>query len=156
MAPCREQDQRDFSKAQLLFWMLCATGGHAKNFSRFLRPGGRYQHTPLYDVLSADPVLGDGSSKVSPFNVRMATAERSRNARWTMRDILHRHWLALGSRRGVVTEGGRHVQFLIDDTIARTPQVIAAVRTQLPEGFPMWVADSIFDGLQDAANRLPG
>jgi serine/threonine-protein kinase HipA len=52
----REQDRRDFFKAQLLFWMLCATDGHAKNFSLALRPGGRYQLTPLYDVLSAYPV----------------------------------------------------------------------------------------------------
>lgn len=37
----REQDRRTFFMAQLLFWMLCATGGHAKNFSLFLRPGGR-------------------------------------------------------------------------------------------------------------------
>lgn len=29
-----------FFQAQLLFWMLCATDGHAKNFSLFLRPGG--------------------------------------------------------------------------------------------------------------------
>ena len=39
----REQDRRDFFKVQLLFWMLCATDGHGKNFSLFLRPGGRYQ-----------------------------------------------------------------------------------------------------------------
>lgn len=37
----REQDPRTFFMAQLLFWMLCATDGHAKNFSLFLRPGGR-------------------------------------------------------------------------------------------------------------------
>ena len=56
----REQDRRNFFKTQLLFWMLCATDGHVKNFSLFLRPGGRYQLTPLYDVLSAYPVLGRG------------------------------------------------------------------------------------------------
>ena len=53
-------------KAQVLFWMLRAIDGHAKNFSLFLNPGGRFQLTPLYDVLSAWPVApaktqdGDG------------------------------------------------------------------------------------------------
>lgn len=150
----REQDRRDFLKAQLLFWMLCATDGHAKNFSLFLRPGGRYQLTPLYDVLSAYPVLGEGPAKISPFKAKMAMALRSKNAHWKMRDILRRHWLTLGARHGVMTEDGRQVQFLIDDVIARTPQVVSAVRAMLPEDFPMMVADSILDGLQDAANRL--
>jgi serine/threonine-protein kinase HipA len=152
----REQDRRDFFKAQLLFWMLCATDGHAKNFSLFLRPGGRYQLTPLYDVLSAYPVLGEGPSRISPFKAKTAMAVRSKNAHWRMRDIQRRHWLALGSRHGVVTEDGRPVQFLIDAIAARTPQAVAAVRARLPEGFSMEVADSIFGGLQDAANQLAG
>jgi len=150
----REQDRRDFFKAQLLFWMLCATDGHAKNFSLFLRPAGRYQLTPLYDVLSVYPVLGDGPAKISPFKAKMAMAVRSKNAHWKMRDILRRHWLALGARHGVVSDNGQQVQFLIDDVIERTPQVIDAVRAQLPASFPMSVADSIFDGLQSAAIRL--
>ena len=81
-------------------------------------------------------------------------AVRTKNAHWKMRDILRRHWLALGARHGVVTDDGRRVQGMIDDVAARTSQVIAAVRAALPEGFPMSVADSILDGLQDAANRL--
>lgn len=150
----RDQDKRDFFKAQLLFWMLCATDGHAKNFSLFLRPGGRYQLTPLYDVLSAHPVLGDGPNQISPFRARMAMAVRSKNAHWKMRDILRRHWLAVGARHGVVTDDGRPVQALLDDIVARTPDVIATVRAKLPVSFPMLVADSILDGLQEAANRL--
>ncbi len=150
----REQDKRDFFRAQLIFWMLCATDGHAKNFSLFLRPGGRYQLTPLYDVLSAYPVLGKGSGKISPFKARMGMAVRSKNAHWRMRDILRRHWQALGTRHGVVTEDGRHVQALIDDVVARASDVISAVHAKLPTGFPMAVADSVLQGLRDAANRL--
>ena len=150
----REQDRRDFFKAQLLFWMLCATDGHAKNFSLFLRPGGRYQLTPLYDVLSAYPVLGDGPAKISPHKVKMAMAVRSKNAHWKMRDILRRHWVALGTRHGVITEDGREVDLLIDDLIDRTPAVVQAVRAVLPDDFPESVANSILTGLQIAAERL--
>ena len=150
----REQDRRNFFKAQLLFWMLRAPDGHAKNFSLFLRPGGRYQLTPLYDVLSAYPVLGKGTGKISPFKVKMAMAVRAKNAHWEMRSILRRHWTLLGARHGVLTEDGRPAQFLIDDLIARTPDVIASVREELPAWFPEPLADSILNGLQDAAHRL--
>lgn len=125
-----------------------------QNFSLFLRPGGRYQLTPLYDVLSAYPVLGEGPGRISPFKAKMAMAVRSKNAHWRMRDILRRHWVALGARHGVLTEDGREVQFLMDDLIMRTPQIIANVSAQLPAGFPEQVASTIFDGLRDAARSL--
>jgi serine/threonine-protein kinase HipA len=152
----REQDRRNFFKAQLLFWMLCATDGHAKNFSLFLRPGGRYQLTPLYDVLSAYPVLGEGPSKISPFKAKMAMAVRSRNAHWKMRDILRRHWAVLGARHGVLTEQCHEVEHVIDEVVERTPAVIAAVNARLPHGFDKNVADAIFKGMQGAAERLIG
>jgi serine/threonine-protein kinase HipA len=150
----REQDRRTFFQAQVLFWMLCATDGHAKNFSLFIRPGGRYQLTPLYDVLSAYPVLGEGPSKISPFKARMAMSVRSKNTHWKMRDILRRHWLNVGARHGVIADDGRPADSVVDDLVARTPEVVAAVRQQLPPDFPLPLSESILGGLQDAADRL--
>jgi serine/threonine-protein kinase HipA len=150
----REQDRRTFFQAQLLFWMLCATDGHAKNFSLVLRPGGRYQLTPLYDVLSAYPVLGAGPSKISPFKARMAMAVRSKNAHWKMQDIQRRHWEALGARHGVVTGDGRQAGFVIDALVEQTPRVVKVVSAALPAGFPQQLAETILGGLQDAAIRL--
>ena len=152
----RDQDRRTFFQAQVIFWLLCATDGHAKNFSLFLRSGGRYQLTPLYDVLSAYPVLGAGPGKLSPLKAKMAMAVRSKNVHWKMREIQRRHWLAVGDRNGVVTPEGHSARFVIDDLVARTPQVVQAVRTRLPKGFPELLTDSILGGLQDAANRLAG
>ena len=150
----REDDKRTFFQAQLIFWMLCATDGHAKNFSLFLRPGGRYQLTPLYDVLSAYPILGDGPGKLSPFKAKMAMAIRSKNAHWKMREILRRHWLAVGERHGVTTPDGRGVNLVIDDLADRTPQVIHQVRAQLPKDFPESLAEPILLGLQEAASKI--
>ena len=48
------EDRLTFMKAQIVFWLLAAIDGHAKNFSIFLTPGG-YRLTPLYDVMSAEP-----------------------------------------------------------------------------------------------------
>ncbi|MDG0833966.1 type II toxin-antitoxin system HipA family toxin [Pelomonas saccharophila] len=152
----REEDRRNFFKAQLIFWMLCATDGHAKNFSLFLRPGGRYQLTPLYDVLSAYPVLGEGPARMSTFRAKMAMAVRSKSAHWKMRDILRRHWIALGARHGILTLDGRDAARLIAETVDQVPEVIATVCAQLPQAFDAQLANAIFSGMQEAADRLAG
>ena len=50
-----EQDLRTLMASQILFWMLRAPDGHAKNFSIQLLAGraSRFRLTPLYDVMSA-------------------------------------------------------------------------------------------------------
>jgi serine/threonine-protein kinase HipA len=150
----REQDKRTFFQAQILFWMLCATDGHAKNFSLAIGPQGSYRLTPLYDVLSAYPLLGEGPGKLSPYKAKLAMAVRGTNPHWKMREILRRHWIALGTRHGVVTENGRSTEFVINDLVEKTPNVIETVRNRLPEGFPKQLADSVLLGLHDAAGKL--
>jgi serine/threonine-protein kinase HipA len=151
-----DRDRRTFFQAQVLFWMLCATDGHAKNFSIFLRQGGTYELTPLYDVLSAYPIIGRGANQLSPYMAKMAMAVRSKNSHRVMRDILRRHWIAVGTEHGVVNHNGQGVEHVLDDLVARTPGVVKTVRALLPAGFPMHVADSILNGLQEAADKLAG
>ena len=65
-----QQDALAFQLTQLAFWLMAATDGHAKNFSIFLGPGGVFRLTPLYDVLSMWPIMGNGASLVAlPANV---------------------------------------------------------------------------------------
>jgi serine/threonine-protein kinase HipA len=151
-----DRDRRTFFQAQVLFWMLRATDGHAKNVSIFLRPGGSYDLAPFYDVLSAYPIIGTGTNMLSPFKVKMAMAVRTKNTHWKMHEILRRHWLVLGSEHGVVTPDGYDAEFVIDDLIARTPEVIRTVRALLPDEFPQALADTILSGLLHAADKLAG
>jgi len=151
-----DRDRRTFFQAQVLFWMLRATDGHAKNFSIFLRPGGAYELAPLYDVLSAYPVIGTGANQLSPFKAKMAMAVRSKNTHWVMRDIVRRHWLAVGKEHGIVAPDGRGAEVVLDDMVEKTPEVVRSVRTMLPEKFPEHAADSILNGLQVAADKLAG
>ena len=51
------EDRYTFMRAQVLFWLLGATDGHAKNFSVFIERENRYRLTPLYDILSAFPAI---------------------------------------------------------------------------------------------------
>lgn len=52
------EDRKTFFKTQILFWMLAATDGHAKNFSIKRLAGDKWQLTPIYDVLSTFPYHG--------------------------------------------------------------------------------------------------
>lgn len=149
-----KQDRLTFFRAQILFWMLCATDGHAKNFSLMLLPQGHYTLAPLYDVMSAYPVLGEGPGKLSPHRARLAMAVRGKQAHWRMRDILRRHWIGLAERHGVIGMNNESAADIIDTLAVRTPTVIEKIRNRLPPGFPHPVADSILQGLQRAANRL--
>jgi len=149
-----QRDRRTFFLAQLLFWMLRAPDGHAKNFSLFILPTGAYELTPLYDVMSAWPVIGDAPNKLSAHKVKMAMAIRTTNAHWRMKDILPRHWVAVGKRYGVLDDAGRTVEALVGEIAERTPRVVADIETMLPESFPASVSDPILRGLELAAKRL--
>ena len=146
-----EHDRLTFFKAQVAFWLLCAPDGHAKNFSVAIRRHGRYQLMPLYDVLSAFPVLGHGAGKLAPEKVKMAMAAMSRNRHYKWAEIRPRHWLATADACGISQAAA---QAVIDELVAATPKVIANVAGSLPAGFPAVVSDSIFDGLQTACKRL--
>lgn len=149
-----ESDRRTFLLAQLLFWMLRAPDGHAKNFSLSIRPRGAYRLTPLYDVMSAWPLIGEGPGLLSEHKVRLAMAVRSTNAHWKMKEIRRRHWLALGKRFGVLDDDGHGMEAILEKLIARTPDVVAQIGASLPKGFPEEVADPVLRGLERAAKQL--
>lgn len=154
MSETPQADRRTFLLAQLLFWMLRAPDGHAKNFSLSIRPRGAYRLAPLYDVMSAWPLVGEGPGRLSEHKIQMAMAIRSANAHWKMKEIQRRHWLALGTRFGVLEDDGRDIEAILDDVIDRTSGVIAEVEAGLPKGFPDHVAGPVLRGLERAARQL--
>ena len=70
-------DQRAFLTANIVFWLMGATDGHAKNFSVFLRPGGRFQLTPLYDTISAQPSVDSKQMLWKHFRLAMSFGTKS-------------------------------------------------------------------------------
>jgi serine/threonine-protein kinase HipA len=136
-------DIRHFLCAQLAFWLLAATDGHAKNFSIFLLPGGGYRMTPLYDVISVWPVIGHGPNLVAWPEAKLAMAVRSRNVNYELARIQTRHWQGLAQRSGA--EG---VWEAMQAMVARVELAIAAVQVLLPAGFPERTARTIFEGLR--------
>ena len=142
-------DRRDFLRTLVVFWLLAAIDGHAKNLSLFLLPGGSYRLTPRYDVLSAYPMLGHGRGKLAPQKVKMAMAVegQSRHSLWD--GIRARHWMETARRGGVAD-----MPAILADLVGRTPAVIAMVGSALPQGFPAAVADTILTGVRTSAERL--
>lgn len=142
-------DRRALVKGQLLFWLMAATDGHAKNFSLFHEAGGTYRMTPYYDVLSAWPIIGQGPNQLAWQKAELAMAVRSKNVHWKLKDIQPRHW------KGVAREAGlRDAEGLIDEVIAQVPAALQKAGDALPRGFPDRISDKIFAGIEQQAKVL--
>jgi serine/threonine-protein kinase HipA len=144
-----QEDRRAFMKAQLLFWMLAAIDGHAKNFSIFHLAGGLYQLTPLYDVISVHPLVTTRQIDRQRVTMAMALSGKNRNYRWNM--ITRRHWLE-NARKCLFSP--EEMDVVINECCDRLPEVTNEVSQLLPFGFPEEIAASIFAGLKEARDRL--
>lgn len=147
-----EDAQRDvvrFLCANFAFWLLAAPDGHAKNFSLFLKRGGRYALTPVYDVLSAWPVVGTGAGTLDYRRITLAMAVRARNAHYRIAEVQARHWKAVADRTGVA---GAWEAVVAMATGAQ--DALDVVARELPTDFPATIWDSVSAGVQRHATRF--
>ena len=146
-----EQDRRNFFKTQLIFWLLAATDGHGKNFSIAHLAGGRYRATPIYDVLSAHPVIGKGKNQIPPQKGKLAMAVRESTNYYLIEKIQRRHWIAQAQQVGF---GAAAAEQLIEEIIESTEAVIDDVSRLLPGNFPKDLAEAIFSGMKKHCIKL--
>ncbi len=146
-----DEDLDIFIRTQILFWMLAATDGHAKNFSIALQAGGRFRLTPIYDVLSVWPIVGTGPNKLDYQKQRMAMAwSGDKNRHYRLRDVQRRHLVTTAKNCGY----GAHIENTLQELVAQTPKAIEAVSMQLLANFPQDVFESITGGLRTMASKL--
>ncbi len=143
------EDRRDFMRTQLVFWLLAAIDGHAKNFSVFLQAGGAYRLTPRYDILSAHPMIGHGRGKLSPHKIRMAMAVRGKNRHYRWKEIAARHWVETAKRSGF-----SEMRRIMDEVIAQTSEVVEQTTARLPHKFPEQIAETVLTGITATAGLL--
>ena len=136
-----EADIATFMRASIVFWLLGATDGHAKNFSIFLSPGGGFRMTPLYDVLTAQPSLDAGQIQQKQFKLAMSVG---RNRHYAVQDIIPRHFLQTADLGGV---GTPTMTSIFKDLANRAKTRLAAIIDALPEGFPAHLVDSTLAGV---------
>lgn len=144
-----EKDRSNFALTQLAFWLLAATDGHAKNFSLFHRRGGRFSLTPLYDVISAWPVMGEGPNLISEHDAKLAMALHSKNTHYKLREIRVRHWRDLAQRCGVPGVWERMLGMVngMDAALQR-------VEALLPDDFPQHIWDAMQTGIRGHASQF--
>jgi serine/threonine-protein kinase HipA len=144
------RDLETLLRAQLLFYLLAATDGHAKNFSIRILAGTRFRLTPLYDVLSAWPVIGKRANQVPYEKAKLAMALPGSRPHYHLKFIQRRHFAELAKRCGLGPEGDR----IVDEILASVPRVIDEVATGLPRDFPASLRDAVFDGMRRHARAL--
>lgn len=139
-------DQALVFKSQILFWLMGATDGHAKNFSVFLRPGGRFRLTPFYDVLSAQPAFD--AKRIPHRNYKLAMSVGAR-PHYGILDVHGRHFVESARAAGL---GRTLIGKVLDEVRAAAPMAAEMARAQMPAGFP----DAVYNSISAAiAARLP-
>jgi serine/threonine-protein kinase HipA len=143
-----EADLRTFLKAQMVFWLLGATDGHAKNFSIRLGPSGRFHLTPLYDIVSTQPSLDAGQIKRNQMKLAMAVGT---NRHYVVHTIVGRHFVQTAGACGLPANMAIDLIAELNDTaVATIERTLAA----LPKGFPEAIATSIADGARQRLKAL--
>lgn len=141
-------DRQSFLKANLVFWLLGATDGHAKNFSINLFPGGGVHITPLYDVISAQPSFDEKRVRHKDYKLAMAQGLKRH---YRILDIHRRHFVETAVAAGIneTTANG-----LIEEIIKKTPKALNAALKKLPADFPGAIAQSIVQGVKARVAQL--
>lgn len=143
------QDRDNFFRAQILFWLMAAIDGHAKNYSLFLEAGSAYRMAPLYDVISAYPLMAKGS--IPPEKAKMAMSLKGRNRHYHWARIQPRHFVSTAKHVGFSAEKAKA---LIDEMAEKTETVIGHIQTILPSGFPNHISQPILEGIRKQALKL--
>ncbi|MBZ0093327.1 MAG: type II toxin-antitoxin system HipA family toxin [Sulfuricellaceae bacterium] len=146
-----EQDRNNFFKTRIIFWVLAATDGHGKNFSIAHLPAGHYRATPIYDVLSAHPVIGTGRNQISPHKAKLAMAVRGSANYYLIEKIQRLHWIAQAQQVGL---GAAAAEQLMEEVVESTEFVIGEVDKLLPDDFPMDMAEAVFSGMRRQSAKL--
>jgi serine/threonine-protein kinase HipA len=142
------EDRLAFFKAQVLFWLLGATDGHAKNFSIALRPGGGFGMTPLYDVLTAQKAVDDGQIRHNRMRLAMSVGDQNH---YRINEVVRRHFLETAKMVGL---GQDLADSTIDDTLEHLDRAIEETQSALPPGFPDGLSHSAFAGIRSRARMI--
>ncbi|MET0029715.1 MAG: type II toxin-antitoxin system HipA family toxin [Candidatus Thiodiazotropha sp.] len=138
-------DRLRVMRAQLVFWLLAAIDGHAKNFSIFLSPGG-FKLTPLYDVMSAAPYR-----EISNHKTKLAMSIGDRH-HYRIKGIQPRHFYQTAKRVGIAKDD---MDRLFADVLKRIDSTCEHAATLAGDvGMPSWSSDAILSGLRSRAKLL--
>ena len=146
-APIKDRDL--FFSSQVLFWLLAAIDGHAKNFSIHIEAGGKYRLTPLYDIMSACPLIANKQLQAKKIKMAMALKEKNNHYHW--HDVQRRHFLSMAKAANYPIE---RAEPILNEMLGKVDTVIRQVADKLPSRFPSKICQPIFDGMLLAKSKL--
>jgi serine/threonine-protein kinase HipA len=139
------KDRLAFMRAQIVFWLLAAIDGHAKNFSIFITPGG-YRLTPLYDVMSAAPYP---QLPVQTIKLAMALGEKNH---YRLQQLQFRHFYQTGQKAGV---SKLDMDDIFSNLVARMENALSEVADlAVDAGVPNVTSEPILDGVMKRAGMI--
>ena len=136
------RDRKMIMKANIVFWLLSATDGHAKNFSLFLHPHGGFSLTPLYDVMSTQLNFDEHQLRRNEMKMAMAVG---RNRHYAVNEIVPRHFLQTAAASGM---GESIVREIFEELLEHGEAAISNVGDDLPPNFPEPLFESITGGFR--------
>jgi serine/threonine-protein kinase HipA len=139
-------DRRTLVQAQLAYWLLGATDGHAKNFSIYLYPGGRFRLTPLYDVMSSQPYVDAGQIRRGKMKLALSVGGKYR-----VHDIHLGHFEEEARQCGLPAP---LVPELVEGLVANVPVALDQTLSNLSAGFPASLVETIAAGVRSRLARL--
>ncbi|WP_298624187.1 HipA domain-containing protein, partial [uncultured Legionella sp.] len=120
------EDRKIFYRAQILFWLLAAIDGHAKNFSIFIEPDGKYRLTPLYDIISAYPLIE--RKQLQAKKIKMAMALKGKNNHYDWFNMQRRYFIETAK---TVHFSAEIAESLLDEMLEQVDSVINNIRMKL-------------------------
>jgi len=142
------KDQMTVFKSQVLFWLIGAIDGHAKNFSIFLAPNDGFRLTPIYDILSGQPAFDMNQIRHKDFRMAMSVGNSNK---YRIDNIYGRHFVETAMTAGLsedfVRDAIRDIQGQFDEAFENT-------KASMPEDFPLDIHDSIFEGAKSRRPKL--
>ena len=141
-------DQNNFIKAQMVFWLLGATDGHAKNFSRRMIKGDDFRMTKIYDVLSSQPLLDSKSITFSQFKLAMAVGN---NRHREINSLAPRYFIETAAKAGM---SEKLIKSHLSELFEGCDSAISDATASLQNDYPMKLAESIIAGVKSRAPLL--
>lgn len=142
------EDQKTVLKAQLLFWLMGATDGHAKNFSIHLGRNGRFRLTPLYDILTTQPLFDAGQIERKGFKLALSVGDKNR---YRLDEICGRHFFQTAAKARVPEQ---LVRGALEEMAAAAEPALEQVTGSLPPDFPVRIHASVSEAIRSRLRRL--
>ena len=136
-----DHDRATFLKTQMIFWLLGASDGHAKNYSIHLREGGRFNLTPLYDILSIQPLIDRGQIGKNRSKLSMSLGE---GGHYRFDIIARRHFEETAKAAGLSLNV---VAQIVGELLDHVGPALDATRATLNDEIPSQLFESIAQGM---------